>query len=457
MAGIGFELRKIQQGNSYLSDLTAYIYGAMVSSGPWLMSVLCLAILGLVGTNTMGKQAHDIFRTTVVYIYAASLIFVGFFQMVTTRHLADILFEKSADRIARIYFTAFCLVLCTGFPLGTVAVSFLELSITYKFLTLTLFILVCILWIHMIFLSALKDYKTIFNAFTMGTAGSILGAWALEPMWGLEGFLLGYTCGQAVLVFILLGKILAEIPKDTGFWDVGLVQGFRKYWELALIGLLYNLGIWIDKFLFWNASDSRLITPFLRTHDLYDAPVFLAYLSIVPAIALFMIKAETIFYEHYRTYYAKIISGQSLQTILEEKRIMTGVLQEGIRQLLVIQGGVTGLCLLFTPSIVRMARLSPLQEPILRICLVGAFLQSLLTILIIVLFYFDFRKRVLVVTALFLAGNTAMTWASIQLGLPFYGYGYCYSCLLALITGGVLLSSGIRDLEYITFAKQPIA
>src|SRR6056297_2078549 len=147
MAGIGFELRKIQQGNSYLSDLTAYIYGAMVSSGPWLMSVLCLAILGLVGANTMGKQAHDIFRTTVVYIYAASLIFVGFFQMVTTRHLADVLFEKSADRIARIYFTAFCLVLCTGFPLGTAAVSFLELSIAYRCLTLTLFMLVCVLWI----------------------------------------------------------------------------------------------------------------------------------------------------------------------------------------------------------------------------------------------------------------------------------------------------------------------
>ncbi len=47
MAGIGFELRKMLRGDSFLSDMSAYLYAAMVSSGPWLMSVLCLAVLGL--------------------------------------------------------------------------------------------------------------------------------------------------------------------------------------------------------------------------------------------------------------------------------------------------------------------------------------------------------------------------------------------------------------------------
>ena len=66
MAGIGFELRKIQQKNSFLSDLTAYTYGAMVSSGPWLMSVLCLAVLSVTGTELLEKTEREIFRTTVV-------------------------------------------------------------------------------------------------------------------------------------------------------------------------------------------------------------------------------------------------------------------------------------------------------------------------------------------------------------------------------------------------------
>jgi uncharacterized membrane protein len=456
MAGIGFELRKIQQKNSYISDLAAYVYGAMVSSGPWLMSVLCLAVLGVTGTGLLEKSEGEIFRTTVVYTYAASLIFIGIFQLVTTRHLADTLFNKDLEKLSRSYVTILCVVLCTGFPLGTLAVSLLQLSFFYKLITLLLFLTVCSLWIQMIFLSALKDYRTIFYAFVLGTGTSVLSAWLFETYWGLEGFLFGYTLGQAALMFLLLGKILTELPLGKEFWDKTLLQAFSTYKDLAVIGLIYNLAIWIDKILFWSAPDSRLITPMLRAHDLYDSPVFLAYLTIVPAMSMFMIKAETTFYEHYLAYYAKIMERHNLKTILAEKHNIIRVINTGARELLLVQGGLTLVCILFAPQIAETARLSPIQVPLLRTCLVGAFLQALLTMLTILLFYFEFRKSVLVVTSVFLLGNWGLSSISITLGLPYYGYGYCYSCLLALLAGLYLLSKGIRDLEYLTFAKQPI-
>lgn len=83
---------------------------------------------------------------------------------------------------------------------------------------------------------------------------------------------------------------------------------FLKYWELALIGMLFNLAIWVDKIMFWFAPDSRMVVPYLRTHDMYEGPIFFAYLTIVPTLAIFLVKIETKFYEHYHDYFAKIIS-----------------------------------------------------------------------------------------------------------------------------------------------------
>ena len=46
MAGIGFELRRILAEDTYTSMVKGYLYSTVISSGPWLMSVLSLAFLG---------------------------------------------------------------------------------------------------------------------------------------------------------------------------------------------------------------------------------------------------------------------------------------------------------------------------------------------------------------------------------------------------------------------------
>ena len=43
MAGIGFELRRILVKDSYTSTLRAYIYAGLISSGPWVLSIIGLA------------------------------------------------------------------------------------------------------------------------------------------------------------------------------------------------------------------------------------------------------------------------------------------------------------------------------------------------------------------------------------------------------------------------------
>ncbi|TAN73700.1 MAG: hypothetical protein EPN14_09695, partial [Gallionella sp.] len=40
MAGIGFELRKLLKKQSYSGLLQAYVYAGIISSGPWILSII---------------------------------------------------------------------------------------------------------------------------------------------------------------------------------------------------------------------------------------------------------------------------------------------------------------------------------------------------------------------------------------------------------------------------------
>lgn len=456
MAGIGFELKKILKGDSFLSDITAYLYAALISSGPWLMAVVCLGILGVLEGTTFGRKDMEVFRSTIVYTYAFSLIFVGVIQLVVTRYLADRFFEKKEKNTLATFSTCMALVLGFGAILSGVSYYFFEISLLHKLSGVVLFLIISMIWICMIFLSATKDYKSIVYAFAVGSIGSIFAAPFMSKYYDIDGYLIGYILGQALTFFWLFARLLVEFP-NTGVWDSGLLFYFKKYWDLAVIGFVFNLAIWVDKFVFWFSQDARLLVPWFRTNTMYEGAVFFSYLTIIPTLALFLVKIETNFYLHYKNYYGKIMSKKSFADILQEKEGMIIMLKETIREVFIIQGSVTLLCIIFAPQLISMARLSELQIPMFRVCLVGSFLQVLLTINIIILFYFDLRKYVLTVTTIFLFTNTGLSLLTSKLGIQFYGYGYTYACLISLILAFYFLIIAIRDLEYKTFAGQPIS
>ena len=456
MAGIGFELRKLLEKDNFMGDMRAFLYAALLSSGPWLLSITCLGVL--TALNPTGQDVDtdgEIFRTTVVYVFAYSLIFVGFFQLVLTRYLADQLYLKADDAMLPAFVAVAALVLVGGLGVGFAVFSPGPLPWTYKALAIILFDVVCLLWLTMIMLSAVKDYNNIVIGFAVGSILSVAGVWALEPLLGLHGRILGYLLGLVVSVFWFLAIILSEFDQYT-VMRRDVLPYFKKYWDLALIGFIFNLGIWADKFVFWHAPDARLIVTPLVVHDFYEGPVFISYLSIVPALAVFLVKVETGFYEHYRRYYQCITEKRPLAALLEEKAAMAGMLKASIREMFIIQGGITALCIVFAPEIIAFGKLSPTQVPLLRISFVGSFLQALMSLTVIILFYFDLRRRVLAVTGCYFLLNAGLSAASIFLGFPFYGYGYCYACFISLLLGFYLLVKTIQDLEFITFARQPI-
>ena len=66
MAGIGFKLQKILSEKSYTASLKGYIFAAIISSGPWLFSILSMSLLGALADHLMPGQNAAIFRAMVV-------------------------------------------------------------------------------------------------------------------------------------------------------------------------------------------------------------------------------------------------------------------------------------------------------------------------------------------------------------------------------------------------------
>lgn len=456
MAGIGFELRKLMKGESYSSMLLAYTYAGVISSGPWVLSIIAVILIGIISLPTVMPPALvSVFQTVVTYLIAFSLILTGTVQLAFTRYSADRIFEKEHFRLLpNLNGLLMLVILISGllsYPLGLL--SFPEQSLIFRLLFAATFVVLCCVWVTAILLSGLKAYKAILFNFAMGYGTALLLAFLLRHG-NLEGLLLAFLTGQFVLLMGML-YVIFQGYRSRSFIGFDFLKQGRMHKSLMLTGLFYNLGIWADKFVFWfhPLTGSQVIGP-LQASEVYDLPVFLAYLAIIPGMAVFLVRMETDFVEYYDRFYDAVREGGSLNYIYEMKDEMVRIARDGIYDIIKIQGITTIVVLVSGPNLLALAGIPQIHFPLLSIQVVATGLQVVFLGLLNVFFYLDRRARVLLLTALFACLNMLLTIVSIQLGPYLYGYGFALALLISIAVGMALLDHDLEQLEYETFMLQ---
>jgi uncharacterized membrane protein len=267
----------------------------------------------------------------------------------------------------------------------------------------------------------------------------------------LDGLLLGLLIGHASLFFMFLFDILREYPaKQLVAFD--FFKRKQVYVSLMLTGLCYNLGIWIDKIVFWfNPSTSSHVIGPLRASMLYDLPIFLAYLAIIPGMAVFLVRIETDFAEWYDRVFSAIRGGETLQHIGQLKQQMILSVRQGLLEICKVQGLTVVLLFLIAPKLLAWLGISAYYLPLFYVDLIGVSIQVVFMALLNVFFYLDKRSIVLELCLIFVLLNAVLTVASQHLGPSFFGYGFTLSVLTCVLLGLVRLSSSLEDLEYETF------
>ncbi|SJN45864.1 exopolysaccharide Pel transporter PelG [Pseudoalteromonas sp. JB197] len=203
-------------------------------------------------------------------------------------------------------------------------------------------------------------------------------------------------------------------------------------------------------------STSIEIIGTLRASPIYDLPIFLAYLSIIPGMAVFLVRMETDFVEEYDRFYTAIREGASLNEIYLLKDNMIQTAQGGLYDIFKIQGITVACLLLWGEQILTFIGIDPNYKTLLFIDVVGVGVgvQVIFLSILNILFYLDKRFTVLVLAAIFLVVNVVFTYLSVALGPQFYGYGFAFATIISSVVGLFWLSKQFEDLEYETFMLQ---
>lgn len=454
MAGIGFVLRRLTSRDDLLGVAQGYAYAAFVASGPWLFTVLSLAAVSLFGRRFAGSAEVDLFRTILSYNFCFSLVATGPACMVLTRWLADSIYGRDVEDVPTVLLAAFVLTTAGGVAM---AVPFYLLVADIAPLDVALgvanYVVVSGIWLLATFLSALKDYRAIALAFLGGMATAFGAAVGLAVADVPGGLLLGFTAGLAVILYVLLAKILAEYPYPLR--SARPVMGHvRRFGDLALLGLVSNAAVWADKWILWFAPEADRPGHGLIAYTAYDGAMFLAYLSVVPITAVFVVNIETAFFETYKRFYADILTHADRTRIEENRRAIGGTLVRSARTIGILQTCIAALVILLSPELVRLGLLAPLQLGIFRIGVLGGAFHVWFVFCCVVLAYFDRRQDLLWLNGLFLALNVGLSLLTLKLGFPFYGYGYFWAAVIAMAAAYVTVARRAADLPFLTFLRQ---
>jgi polysaccharide biosynthesis protein PelG len=451
MAGIGFALRRLTQQDDLGGLAAAYTHAALVSSGPWLFTIVALAGIDILAPRFVDLDALALFRIILIYNFAFSLVIAGPITMIANRFLADRLFLKEADAAPGMLLGALGLLFAVEALVAIPLYGFeAELDAPMRVIAIIGFFVSGGIWLVSVFLTALKSFGSVSRIFAFGMVGAFVASLGLAAPYGATGLLAGFTLGLALIFFALIARIFIEYPYRP-VRPFAFLGYFLRYWELALAGFFYNLAIWADKWVMWFAPEGNIRAGILMSYPDYDGAMFLAYLSIVPAMALFMISLETRFYEEYLRFYRDLLGHAPYGQIVDNHGRMMRLLAASFRNIALMQTVICYLIAVLAPLLLDALGASIRELGIFRFGVLGALFHALMLFATVILAYFDLRRLVLLVYTVFLVANFGFTWLTREMGYAYYGYGYFLASLLGLILAYGLAVRSVSRLPYLTF------
>jgi len=441
LAGIGFKLRKMMRKQSLILDIAAVLYSVLITSGPWIIS--SAYIFWVVTTF---KKVPGFFLGVVTYSFIFSMMIVGAFSFLLTRHLADLLYAKEYQKIFGTYKATLFITLTISVAISGI---FFLINSSYDLKEVMLgiytFLAISVIWVDVAFLEVVENYVGVILGFLVGFSGAMFLSFMLEedPL----GLLIAFDSGILVTLFIL-SMLLLKAFGTHGKSSFEFLKVSKKYPENPLIGVSYYAAVWIDDLIAWKFFGKELSPGFYFAKE-YDMPMFLAYIFIIPTLALFVLLIETEFYSDYRAFYSDIIYNKKLDEIELQHRRLLSSLTYSLRIIWVVQLVVFTIGMLISPLLNSYVFKSATAAFAFKAGLFGSSMNAIFLTYLLIILYFDYRKLALKGTLLVLFSNLILSLLTMK---SFPGLGFAVSFTLGVVF--FMTHFSIKDLLYTTFAKQ---
>ena len=459
MAGIGFELKKLFKNKGIIQNAKAYSYSTIITIGPSAICImLVLGMQYILGLYGVGLSQRLVVTSAIVYAYILSQIVTSGFTMIVTRFVSDKIYNKEFEQILPSMYGT--IIICL--PIVSI-LSFLfymnsPLDFVFKLFAYCFNIEMTMVWIFMTYVSALKNYVKIIKAYIIGAIMGILALFLFlhfQILTPIVAALVSVNIVFLVVLFVLTMSIVSylQIKKNKGKCFLFL-QYFDEYASLFFINFFYTVGLYIHNIIYWMGDKSIEIEDTYYMAPFYDSPSFFAFLSMLPIMIFFVVRAETSFYERYRRYYKLIIKNGRFSEIEVAKKNMVDTLWDEIRNMMELQ--ILVAIAFFLAMFMFFSRLGISEESkgIFEILLLGCFATSIMYVVVLLLLYFDDRKGALWIVSTFLVGGVVATLVCVYYELD--GFGFFIASITALVLGLIRINHYLNNINYYTFSARPV-
>lgn len=458
MAGIGFQLKELFNESGVFKTVKAYSYSALVTVGPMFLCILLITFSKelLLHLDAPIYEA-DRFLAAVEYAFIFSQVITGGFSFSISRFIADQTYLKKEEYVLSSMYGLIAVCVAIGSICSWLLYYNSPLPFLFKLVTYIFFLELIIIWIQCMYVSAIKDYVKIAKSFVYGVvvAGGLL--WISYKYFDLATSTTVFICLDIGFLVIVL-KFTQYIKQ---FFRVNNHEYFRfliyleKYPSLFLSGFFYVAGLYAHNIIVWQGDLGIIVDHTFRIAPFYDVPVFFAYLTVLPAMILFMVSVETNFYEVHRKYYYRILNGFPLKDIIQAKKELYKVVSVELSLIAEVQVVVSFISLGVGIQLLPLLGMTGEQVHIFIILTLSNFFFILLYTIVIILLYFDDRQGAFRSTMTF---SALMIISTIILSLIYdmNGISVFIASFLTVIYTIRKLIHYLNNIDYYTFCTQPV-
>lgn len=449
MAGIGFQLKRIiEKDTGFIHSIKSYGLAVISLNGPMLLCLFAVSIAGLLlRKDTYSFIPRDHILVTITYAFVVSSITTGTYSLILTRYISDCIYQKEYRKVMASFYGGMLPAVICSVLISSTLVVFAKLQVEYALCILILLSIVSIIWLEMIYLSAVNDNKGISIGFVVGNIIIVMLLFFLEfiPLeWELIYIFFCFIAGFFVTALLLLIQIRNVFESEDKSY-FGWLSYMKKFPDLWLTGLFYTLGLYFPCLYYRFSSENFLVNGFLTLQKDFDFPFYIAVLSIIPGLVFFVVKFETELHIKCNEFFSAISNYGTYNEIKFFMESLKKTILHFFYKFCIVQLAVMSLLIFFSFRVGKGPFVDFKMYFILWMCVLAMGSSLIMYVAKIVLLYFDERLFAYHISAFYMVAVMFMTSIINKDGLQ--GLGFMVASVLSAILAYTLLLVFLKKIK----------
>lgn len=442
-------------------DVRQGLYPMITAVGPWALGVIFYNFLRLMSAKFITDFSQlDLFWGTILYVLVFSQVLVAPWQLLVGHYLYDQLSAKTFDRMRPSFWGFNSIIFLMSSLLAVLFYLFSPMPISFKAISILLFILSTHLWGLVVYLGVARGYKIILVAFALGALLTLLCGLALS--WHPVGFLfsqqatnmlLAYLVGVILTVAMLVYHVLKIFNQGKGGYFTFL-QYYKKVPTLFYIGLFAVGGVWCHDVLVWFSRIGIRIYHTYQFAPRYDNILLFLYLSVIPTGVVYCYIFENVISEHYRKFIHLIASSATYNQLAQVRKNLTKVMLSKLVMIIEIQTIISILLIIILRALFEFFHVDDMFRETYSYTLLGTWGLGIFVPLLMMQLYVEARREALLTSLVFFGSNLLVTLGFV-LFLPLQvAVAPFVASLLAFGVGFYYLKRRLGALIYSSYSSQ---